>query len=179
VKALLDKFENECPSEEKWLLYIVLNISGSTRVSPIILSNKPFLEYIANKLHNKQFTDEKFELAAKVVRNLSLQRSSTNDAHGILIETNIADAVMRGLEECSLTPICTVLTEVLYFLCTSKESIEWMESINGKQILNNILDTKSHPINDKMCEPAKAIVNDKLLTILDDIQDITVTGDGL
>ncbi|KNH03702.1 hypothetical protein XU18_4972 [Perkinsela sp. CCAP 1560/4] len=180
VQCLLSYFKSndQCQVTSKCLLYTVLNLSRNKEACSIIINQETFLRFIRCKLQKRQLLDEQNCVLLKLVRNMTLNQRNTEEAHKLLIDSSIADEVMHCFQACEAqadTTICKTLAETIYFICSSKDGIGWMDSINGKRSLQNALEAKNHPIVSEDCQNTRDLV-EKLLPILDDIQDVYVSN---
>ena len=163
----------------KWLLYVIVNLCSSATACARICSHEQFLRYLQNVLQEGSLRPNEFMCALKIVRNVAFSNKSVPVAHTKLIEFGIMDEIMENLKtpSDSLTAdACTLLGEAIFALCTSTEGIQWIESINGKKIMLEVLANSRHMVNTPLCTSVHDLLTNRLVPVLDDIQDVALAS---
>ena len=180
LESIIDHMASSKPSylSTQWLLYILVNLSSNSMTCSAISKHHKFLQFIHLSLQKKPAESDEFASCVKIVRNLVFSQKSVNQAQQVLIQEGIADDILENLSTSgNLSPsMCSLLAEIVFFICTSDDGIRWIESINGKKILQELLNNKGHVIHSSECKNAEELLSTRLIPILDDIQDVTLTN---
>eukprot|EP00759_Apiculatamorpha_spiralis_P048279 PhF_6_TR43562/c0_g1_i1/m.66896 len=174
LDALMTRMtEHECPAiTGKWILNILTNVTSEALAQDAVMNHDEAIEIMKKCLfHCDPLTNTYYAMC--VLRNLCMNKSH----HKALINAEIPHQVLENFQKdrpANYPDMCNAYVEFIYALCTSEEGIQFMDSVNGKRILEEATAKESHTILQADCKDSFKRIRERLLNILDDVQDVVL-----
>jgi len=173
-EALLNKMvQRTCSaSTGKWILNIATNVTSEQAAQHAVVEHSETMVLLTKCLVMCDPLANTF-YALSILRNLCL--AADGKYHKNLIDVGAVNVVLGNMNEDrpkGNTDIHIAYVEFIFILCTSKTGVEFMESINGKKTLVAVAGNVEHTLRTSVCADTLKLLEERLLTILDDIQDV-------